>query len=401
MSDAETPDESGQHPGESDTRRVLVDDFEAAIEAGCAESAEIADHVGLSASNTRRRLRRLSEDAASRITRTEKTTGQGYVYGLEAGDAEAGADLAVFGDRDYDWAARVPPPDATEYVESDGEFSDFEAIIEGRNEESQLPRSRWTGPPGTGKTTAARWIAAKRQWPLITIQVTASMRDSELLGSPHLIGGESVWVDSHLVKALLCSQERPVVVLLDEINRAPFERKSSLQPFLDHRCQVTLTLRGGEVITGDPSNLVTVATMNEGAEYETFPIDPAERRRHGNTYPVPYLGLVDKAREVDIVVSETSATEAVATLMVEGANEVRRLVEDPTAVIQQGIATSVILEWAHTAANYKRAGRPNPLGRAIQSAVVDAHYDEAGPAVEAVLKDAVSAGRNVSEGVTG
>lgn len=369
---------------------MKVADARAAIEAGATTSTEIAEHVGADSSTARRYLKRHAQDPETDISRERQ--GNGYVYGIEIQDTDTGHEgMPVLGDREYEWAQYVPAPGVATYLETDGELGDITAILDERHTTGQLPRFRLTGPPGTGKTTLARHLAAERQWPMFSIQFTASMRDSELLGSPHLIGGESVWVDGPLTKALLCSRERPCLVVLDEVNRAPFHRKSSLQSFLDHRAQVTLTLLGGEVIQGEALDVATVATMNQGAEYETFAIDPAERRRHANTWEVPFLGLVDHEREVGILTDETPVGQDLAWVLVEAANEVRRYAaEDATSPVEQGIATSIVLEWARTTAAYRRAGRPNPILHAAKTAIVEPHYqDRAADEVEAVLVSTV------------
>lgn len=383
-------------------------DVKNAIRSGATTAGEIADICSVSAANARRYLKGFAEDDGSDITREQRPNGSGYVYGIEQADEDAGAaEMPVFGNREYDWSQYIPAPSEAEYVESGGELSDITALIDERHATEQLPRFRLTGPPGTGKTTLATTIAADHQWPLINVQFTASMRDSELFGSPHLIGGESVWVDGPLSKALLCSQEQPVVVVLDEVNRAPFHRKSSLQSVLDHRAQADLLLRD-EQITGDPVNQITVATMNEGSEYETYPIDPAEKRRHGNTWAVPFLGLVDTEREADIIAERTPVTQSLARAMVHAANEVRKfagatqglddeLDGDATSPIEKGIATSTVLEWGKTASAYQASGRPDPVRRAAKSAVVRPHYDEpAASEVLAVLMDAVTSRANTA-----
>ncbi|QZP37081.1 AAA family ATPase [Halobaculum magnesiiphilum] len=368
---------------------MKTDDLKSAIESGAATTGAIAEELGKDASTIRRRAKRAAESDATDIVRERNPNGGGYVYGIEQAGEEVDDQMPVFGGRAYEWSQYVPPPGDDVYMEVDGERSDMEAIIESRDVTGQLPRFRLTGPPGTGKTTLAESIGAKYQFPVIPIQFTASMRDSELLGSPHLIGGESVYVDGPIVKALLCSQERPVVVILDEVNRAPFHRKSSLQPFLDHRGQATIELRGGEVIEGDPENIITIATMNEGAEYETYQMDPAERRRHGNTWEVPYLGLIDRDREASIVADRTPVDMDLARLLVDGANDVRRLAtEDDTSPVTTGITTSTLLEWAKTAAAYRSAGHESPVEHAARTAVVEPHFDEhEGPEVYPVLLD--------------
>lgn len=365
----------------------------AAIESGAARAGAIAEHAGVSPSTARRYCKQLAEDDASRVVRERDPGGSGFVYGLRDDSTGASSEMSVHGDREYSWAQLVPDVSDAGYVEVDGERSDIKAILDARETTGQLPRFRLTGPPGTGKTTLAKTIAAERQWPLITIQVVASMRDADLLGSPHLIGGESVWVDGPATKALLCSQERPVLVLIDEVNRAPFHRKSTFQSFLDDRAQVSLELRGGEVIEGDAQNLVTIATMNEGPEYETYPIDPAEKRRHGNVWEVPYLGFVDADREADILTARAPIADDLARLLVQCANEVRTLaLEDATSPIEAGIATSTLIEWAQTAAAYRQADRPQPVQRAARTRVVEPHYaDVAADEVRAIIESELSA----------
>lgn len=366
---------------------MKTDEIKEAVNSGATRAGDIAEYCGVTSSTARRYLKQAAEDSSTDIIRERGENG--FVYGLEQADADGAGEMPVFSDREYEWAQFVPEPSTDVYVEIDGERSDMEAIIGAREATGQLPRFRLTGPPGTGKTTLAQSIAAKHQWPFITIQVTASMRDAELFGSPHLIGGESVWVDGPLVKALLCSQERPVVVVLDEVNRAPFHRKSGLQSVLDHRAQATLELRGGEVIKGNAQNLVTIATMNEGPEYETYDIDPAERRRHANTWEIPYLGLVNPGREAQIITDRTPVSESLAEGLVAAANDVRKIaVEDATSPITSGVATSILLEWARTASAYQDSGRPDPIRRAARTAMIDPHYgDPAASEVEAVVTD--------------
>jgi len=374
-----------------------------AIEDGATRAGEIGEHAGVTGSTARRYCKRLAEDPESRVARDRDPAGNGYVYMLEAaGDPGGdGAEMPVLGDRDYDWSQYVPDPEAAVYVEVDGEKSDIDAILDARHDTQQLPRTRLTGPPGTGKTTLAETIAAERQWPLFTVQVTAGMRDADLKGSPHLVGGESMWVDGPVTKALLCSQDRPTLLLIDEVNRAHFHRKSTFQSALDGRSEVTLDLRGGETIAGEALDFATIATMNEGPEYETHPIDPAEKRRHGNVWEVPYLGLVDKSREVDLLTENAPVDESVARLLVSTANTVRELaLEDSTSPIEQGIATSTLIEWGQTAAAYRGADRPNPILRAAETRVLGVHYEDlAADEVEALINEAVSEAQAAASGV--
>lgn len=374
-----------------------------AIEDGATTATEIAETLGKSRSNTTRQLKRMAEDADSPIVRHQDPNGPGYVYGVELEDAGDAETLPVFGDRDdYTFADAVPAPDAGGYIQAKAEKDEIEAIVDARDVTEQLPRFRLKGPPGTGKTTLATDVAADRQWPLINIQFTAQMRDSELFGTPLMIGGESVWVDGPIVRALLCSRERPVVVVLDEVNRAPFHRKASLQQVLDHRCKAEIQLRGGEEIAGNAADFITIATMNEGPEYETYPIDPAEKRRHGNTWEVPYLGLVDADREAGLVADATPVKRGLASVMVAAANRIRNKADaDQTSPIQKGIATSALLEWARTATAFDDRGLGTPVTRAARTAVIDPRYTgRAAEVVEAEIMDVVRDAQRQSAGAT-
>lgn len=374
-----------------------------ALNGGAARAREVANACDVHEDTARRNLTRLADDPTSPVTRGQAPDGNGHVFGLEidGDDAEGGYRRPVYNDREYEWGGYVPDPSEAQYEDVAGELADMRAIIEAREEYTEfareqldddddpaqyngiLPRFRLTGPPGTGKTTAARHLAAERQAVFIEIQITAGMRDYELLGRPMLLGGEEVWLDGPLTKAVLASREREVHVLFDEINRTPFERKSALQPFLDFRASVNIRSRD-ERLQGKPENIVTVATMNEGAEYETFDLDPAERRRHANTYEVPYLGLTEGGieREAELLADGTPVDAEQAAVFVRAANAVRREANDETSHVESGISTSVLQTLLQTSTAYQWGDRPNPVRRAIKSAVVTAHYD--GPAAEDV-----------------
>jgi nitric oxide reductase NorQ protein len=367
------------------------EDVADAVRAGATTTREIAEHVGLDRSHVGRELKRMVENGV--LERHPRPSGNGYFYSIAPEDTDASdTDMPVLGNRDYDWNRFVPRPSAAEYIPSGNELTEIEAIIDARSDTGQLPRFRLGGPPGTGKTTLAEHIAAERQWPVIEVQLTASMREPDLFGSPQLIGGETVWADGPITRALLCSQERPTVLVLDEVNRASSRSKTALMPVLDHRARAVIKARGNEVIEGNAENLIVVSTMNEGPEFDTNPLDPAERRRLGNMWYISFLGLEHPEKEIDLVVQEASVSQTIAEGLVHAANAVREAaLDNMNERIRSGIPTSDVIRWAQTAASYHKAGLNEPVLRAAESAITDPRYDSpTDETVRATLAEALS-----------
>lgn len=289
--------------------------------------------------------------------------------------------------RDYNFSEQIPE-DTADYKEHGKEKTKILADLKHRDQSSQLPRYLIGGPTGSGKTHLARAIAAEKEIPMITVQGKYSMDEADLLGTPMLINESTVWSDGPITKALLASQEQEVVLLLDEVNRAPPESKGLLFSVLDDRCQVELDARGGEVIKGDPSNLIVIGTMNEGSEYNVQELDLAEKRRFGAKWTVDYLGKTNPEAETEVVTDRSPASEPVAEVLVEIANDIRAKSEAKDSMVQMGLPTANLLIWARTAFAYHSEQMSNPIVEAAKDAVKRPLYDgkEAEEVME-VVKD--------------
>ncbi len=287
--------------------------------------------------------------------------------------------------RDYDWQVYIPE-DIPEFYSTQNELKEIEALVETREKTGKLPRFLLGGPSGSGKTHLAMYIAQKYNMPMFVIQCKWSLDESSLLGRPIIVRGETVWQDGPLTKALLCSQQRPTVLLLDEVNRARPEAKSVLYSALDHRCRVELDARGGEVIEGKSLDLISFATMNEGRGHFTEELDEAEKRRLGNRWNTTYLGENDPEKEVELLINRADIPEKLSVLMVRTANDVRKLAEDIESPVEQGISTGSLIEWAKTARSFSKKGIENSVVTASTSSVVKPFYE--GNAEE-VVKEAI------------
>lgn len=353
----------------NDTKLVEI------VQDGNHTAEQVAEASGLSVGHVYRVLK----DAAERGVLGREKDGHEWQYhvpeGTETVDDFEGDDVMPVA-RNYDWDALVPE-ETVEYLPHDGELDELSALIETRETIGQPVRALIGGPTGCGKTTLAEYIAAENGWPLFTIQGKYTMREKDLLGSPLIIGGETRWTDGILTKALLASADRPVVLLVDEANRARAQAKSVLFSALDHRAEVTLDGgRGGELIDGDAMNLIVIATINEGDGYMVEQMDLAEKRRFGAKWNVDYLGIEYPDREAGLVAERSGVSTTFARALVDAANSIRQTATDPTSKIGSGVPTSAVISWAGAARAFEDAGLSNPVVRAGNAQVVRPFYGD-------------------------
>lgn len=400
---------AGDAPVGSDT----MDDTQIVdhVSNGAQTVTEFADQSGKSHGHAARLLREASErgplarerdgrsfvysvptDAANETNQTEipddttQTDESGTDTDTDTGGVEDPDVMPVT--RGYDFDDLVPDPAETpEYIAHNGERQELNALIETREARNQPVRALIGGPTGCGKTTLAESIAAEHGWPLFTIQGKYTMREKDLLGSPLIIGGETRWADGVLTKALLASAERPVVLLVDEANRARPQAKSVLFSALDHRASVTLDGgRGGETVQGNPLNLIVIATINEGRGYMVEQMDTAEKRRFGAKWNVDYLGRSHPEREVTLVAERTGVSHRFGELLVRAANDIRDTAADATSNVPTGVPTSALLTWASTVQAYADHRIDNPVIRAADAQIVRAFYDDAADEVAGIIQ---------------
>lgn len=152
------------------------------------------------------------------------------------------------------------------------------------------------GPSGTGKTELIM-LACKKLGIDCSVYDMGSMYDpvAGLLGVHRLQkGGESVFDYAKFTQDI----QKPGVVLLDELSRAPVTTNNILFPCLDSRRMLPVEMAGGENIRSIQvhPDCVFVATANIGAEYTgTMSLD---RALVGRFFPLEleYMPCTEEAR---------------------------------------------------------------------------------------------------------
>lgn len=377
-----------------------------AIENGHTTNQEIAEFTGLNVGHVQRKTKAAVESGEldrekqghswHYFVPEEPEQGDPETNGQEAPESSTppASEATANGDgrmpviRNYDWDKEVPTEEETyEYIPTDGEWDEINALVDSREYiEDFEPAFAIGGPTGCGKTTLAEWLAHERDWPFFEIQMRYSMREKDIIGAPSISGGDTIWADGTLTKAVMASADRPVVLLLDEINRARPEAKNLLFSALDHRCRVRLDgPRGGEIIEGNRQNLIVIATFNEGREFQGLQkMDAAEQRRYGNQYRVDYLGLKYPGEEADLVAERAKVPTMYAEALVEVSNLIRRSDD-----VSKGVPTATTIKWGQTAHALSKAGVENAAVRAAQSTIISAYDGQEATTVREIVSSKV------------
>lgn len=144
------------------------------------------------------------------------------------------------------------------------------------------------GPTGTGKTDIIIRIAEMLNLELNIYDMGAMIDPlTDLLGTHRIKNGNSVFDYAKFVYDV----QKPGIILLDELSRAPLMTNNILFPCLDHRRTLNIEIAGSEDIRNVKvhPDCIFIATANIGQEYSgTNDIDAALMNRF-NALQVDYL----------------------------------------------------------------------------------------------------------------
>ena len=190
-----------------------------------------------------------------------------------------------------------------------------------RNIKSKV-NTMMVGPSGTGKTELVL-LACKKLGLECNVYDMGSMYDpvSGLLGVHRLQkGGESVFDYAKFTQDI----QKPGVILLDELSRAPVTTNNILFPCLDSRRMLPVEMAGGDELRSIAvhPDCVFIATANVGAEYTgTMSLD---RALVGRFFPLE-LDYMPLECEVKVLSKRFGITPADAENIANVAGTVRSL----------------------------------------------------------------------------
>ena len=129
------------------------------------------------------------------------------------------------------------------------------------------------GPTGCGKTRFVSHMAARLGRPLFTVSCHDDLTAADLTGRYLLRGGDTVWVDGPLTRAV----REGGICYLDEVVEARKDVAVVLHPLTDHRRILPLE-RTGETLEA-PGDFMLVASYNPGYQNVLKALKPSTRQR--------------------------------------------------------------------------------------------------------------------------
>ena len=196
------------------------------------------------------------------------------------------------------------------------------------------------GPTGTGKTDIIIRIAKLLNIELNIYDMGAMIDPlTDLLGTHRIKNGNSVFDYAKFVTDV----QKPGIILLDELSRAPLMTNNILFPCLDHRRTLNIEIAGSTDVRAVKvhPDCVFIATANIGQEYSgTNDIDAALMNRF-NALQVDYLPQEIEAKILNV---STGVDVEIASKILNVANAIRNAYLVQT--ISKPISTRETLECA-------------------------------------------------------
>lgn len=186
------------------------------------------------------------------------------------------------------------------------------------------------GPTGCGKTRFVSHMAARLGLPLQTVACHDDLTASDLTGRFLLQGGETVWTDGPLTRAV----RNGGLCYLDEVVEARKDVTVVMHPLTDDRRVLPLD-RTGELLEA-PDDFMLVASYNPGYQHVLKSLKPSTRQR----FIALELGFPPPEQELNILVRESGLQRERATALVNLANRLRELKGQD---LEEGVSTRLLV----------------------------------------------------------
>ncbi|KHD11350.1 ATPase AAA [Candidatus Thiomargarita nelsonii] len=189
------------------------------------------------------------------------------------------------------------------------------------------------GPTGCGKTRFMEHIAWRLKRPLITVSCHDDLTASDLVGRFLISGGNTVWVDGPLARAV----RHGGICYLDEIVEARKDTTVVIHPLADDR-RVLPIEKLGELLVGPPEFCLAMS-YNPGYQSVLKDLKQSTRQRFVALefdYPAPDL-------EAKIVHNETGIEGGISEKLVKFAQMTRNLKGNG---LEEGASTRLLVHAA-------------------------------------------------------
>jgi len=171
------------------------------------------------------------------------------------------------------------------------------------------------GPTGCGKTRFMEYMAWRLSRPLITVSCHDDLASSDLVGRYLITGGETVWVDGPLARAVRSGS----ICYLDEVVEARKDTTVVIHPLCDDR-RVLPMEKHGELLEA-PDEFCMAISYNPGYQSVLKDLKQSPRQR----FVALEFNYPEAEVERKIVVRETSVDDDTARLLVKFAEMTRNL----------------------------------------------------------------------------
>ncbi|MGN2639851.1 AAA family ATPase [Nocardia takedensis] len=213
------------------------------------------------------------------------------------------------------------------------------------------------GPTGCGKTRFVEAMAHETGRELITAAGHEDMTSADLVGRFLLKGGETVWVDGPLTRAV----REGAICYLDEVVEARQDTTVVIHPLADHRRELPID-RLATTLRAAPG-FQLVISYNPGYQSVLKSLKESTRQRFVSIeldFPPPEI-------EIDVVAHEAGINAETAGVLVKLGNAIRKLDGSP---LGEASSTRLLILAGGLAAEGLS------LRSAVQSAIVETLSDD-------------------------